>query len=109
MTKNLNRIKKAEVVAAEQAGAAFDRMLNDDRWLGFGYLGERRNQLQAGRAAEVAAADVKAMAAANEAGLTGEELFDGANSKNGRWYGDCMFGSYASPSANLYLPGQPQR
>ena len=74
-------------------------------WLGFGYLGERRNAAEEGK--DVSAADAKALEAANRAGLTGAEFFEWLNSKNGRWYADCMFGAYGQ-HADEYLPGQPQ-
>ena len=83
-----------------------DRMTGDDRWLGFGYLGERRNHLAEGR--DVSAADHRALNEANAKALTYNELFEWANSKNGRWYGDCMFGANGQ-HAEQYLPGQPQR
>ena len=86
--------------------ADFDKMATKDEWLGFGYLGERKNQREMGR--DTTEADEKAIAEANRLGLTDEELFDWANSKNGRWYGDCMFGSNGQ-HAEIYMPGQPQR
>lgn len=82
--------------------AHLDHMESDDRWEGFGYLGERRNQRLAGRGTE--AADIKALRAANAAGLDYQGLFAWANSKDGRWYGDCMFGANER-HAEKYLPG----
>lgn len=92
--------------------ADFDRMTRNDAWLGFGYLGERRNYAE-GHADEVgravlATADNEALEVANNLGLTEEELFYWANPKNGRWFGDCMFGN-GGRHMDRYLPGQPQR
>ena len=70
-------------------------------WLGFGYLGERRNRLtttdpemgtKATRVAMVKAADRALLKIVNEKGWTADELFAWLNSKNGRWYGDAFFG-----------------
>jgi hypothetical protein len=90
--------------------ADLEKMTTDDRWLGFGYLGERRNELDpegrhtAERAAElVAKADAMALTQANLYGLTYEEVFTWANSKRGRWYGDCWFGANGQ-HAERYLP-----
>lgn len=85
--------------------ADFDKMTTNEKWLGFGYLGERRNALESGR--DTTAADESAIAEANRLGLTVEELFEWANSKNGRWYGDCWFGANGQ-HAETYAPGQPQ-
>lgn len=86
----------------------FNQMAEDDRWLGFGYLGERANFLEGNGDVEVVTdADEKAIAEANVMGLDEDELFEWANSKNGRWYGDCMFGGNGR-DAERYLPGQPQ-
>lgn len=80
----------------------FNLMYLNEEWLGFGYLGERRNQTDDRL---VRTADVKAIDEANRLGLTHAELFDWANSKNGRWYGDCMFGNNGR-HADDYLPGK---
>lgn len=84
-----------------RTSADFDKMQSNDEWEGFGYLGERRNQKAEGRSTE--AADAKALAEADRLGLTDAELFEWANSKKGRWYGDCVFGSNGS-HAEKYLP-----
>jgi hypothetical protein len=68
-----------------------------DGWLGFGYLGERRFAIAAVRSGErefvnVTAADELVLRIANEQGWTPEQLFDWANSKLGRWYGDVTLG-----------------
>jgi hypothetical protein len=94
--------------------ADLEAMYRNDEWLGFGYLGERRNELTS-RDAEsparpdlVAIADNMAIAEANRLGLTPAEFFDWANSKLGRWYGDCMFGGNEQ-HAESYLPGADYR
>ena len=81
--------------------ADLDNMYRNDEWEGFGYLGERRNQVAEGRSVEEA--DARVLADANVHGLTAEELFTWANSKNGRWFGDCMFGANGQ-HADRYLP-----
>lgn len=86
-----------------RTSADFDKMMNDDRWEGFGYLGERRNAMANGK--PVAAADAKVLEDASAQGLTYEDLFAWANSKAGRWYGDCMFGANGT-HAQKYLPGR---
>jgi hypothetical protein len=69
-----------------------DRAANDDRYLGWGYLGERSRQDDA---TLVAAADQRVIDLANERGWDYEDLFAWANSKLGRWFGDGVFGSAA--------------
>lgn len=91
--------------------ADLDQMANDDRWLGYGYLGERRNRreyaateltgymqdLELERAARM---DADVVEEANTEGLSYDELFTWANSKAGRWFSDC----YGSRHAARYLP-----
>lgn len=72
----------------------------NEEWEGFGYLGERRDR----DAGLVAAADEKALAAANAAGMDEARFFIWLNSKLGRWFGDCMFGA-AGQHADRYAPG----
>lgn len=73
---------------------AIQRLLTDDRWLGFGYLGERRSALDdsdpecPARPQAVADADAWILARANRDGWTYDELFEWANSKYGRWFGE---------------------
>lgn len=86
--------------------ADFDRMTTDERWGGYGYLGERGIQQREGR--DTTEADARALAAANAEGMTYEALLEWADSKLGRWYGDCMFGSHGQ-HAELYLPGEAAR
>ncbi len=80
----------------------------NDEWEGFGYLGERRNQLAEGDGLAVDKADAFALAAANKAGLDAAAFFEWMNSKNGRWFGDCMFGNDGR-HAERYAPGAPIR
>jgi len=82
----------------------FDSFTRRDDWLGFGYLGSRRNELAMGRAALVAEADEIVLNRLRERGLTQEELFEWSNSKRGRWFGDCYFGSHTHHHATDYLP-----
>lgn len=90
-----------------------EAMYTDERWLGFGYLGERRTALSMGEDPEgltkeaaadlVAKADAMVLAHANRYSFTAEELFTWANSKDGRWYADCWFGNNGQHAFN-YLP-----
>jgi len=77
----------------------FDDLTKDERWLGFGYLGERRHQNHQPQTE----ADLLALETAIGRGLTYGQMFTWANSKYGRWYGDCMFGCNGQ-HANEYLP-----
>ena len=70
----------------------------NDAWLGFGYLGERRNAIAAVQSGEwesanVTAADELALRIANEKHWTASRLFTWLNSKDGRWFGDMTLGS----------------
>jgi hypothetical protein len=95
---------ETETSMTENTAGIFEQMMTDDRWLGFGYLGERRNQLAIGHADAVAAADAVVIATANRKQLSDEQLFEWANSKNGRWFADCYFGSHTHHTDNQYLP-----
>jgi hypothetical protein len=87
-----------------------DQMASDDRWLGYGYLGARRNALDTSDPeavvdpALVVEADRRVVESANEQHMTYEQLFRWANNKTGRWYGDTMFGGYPE-QAHRHLPG----
>lgn len=70
----------------------FDQMTESDEWLGFGYLGERSHAIENGQTDEVAAADAFLLAL----NLTDKQLFTWANSKDGRWFGDAVFGGSGS-------------
>ncbi|MGQ3384499.1 hypothetical protein [Glutamicibacter sp. TV12E] len=93
--------------------ADLDQMTTREDWLGFGYLGERRNmQLddetenftpEEARAL-VAKADTMVLDRANELEMTADQLFDQwANQRVGRWYADCWFGADGK-HAEGYLP-----
>jgi hypothetical protein len=80
---------------------AFDRMTQDPRWNGHGYLGARANHLdttdsealpQYVREAEVRELDCRLIRLAVERGWTWEDLFAWADSRNGRWMADAIFG-----------------
>jgi hypothetical protein len=79
--------------------ADLDRAANDDRWLGFGYLGERVNVRTStdpeapANPVLVEATDQRVIDHANAQGWTYEDLFSWANSTSGRHFGDAMFGS----------------
>lgn len=70
----------------------------NDAWLGFGYLGGRRNAIDAVRSGEwesarVTEADTMVLSVANAKGWDRARLFDWLNSKDGRWYADMTLGS----------------
>ena len=92
--------------------ADLNAMENNPEWLGFGYLGTRRDaadntdpEVPATDPIVIAEADMKALDDANAHGLTADQLFDWANSKYGRWYGDCMFHNDGR-HAEQYLPSR---
>lgn len=76
------------------ATATFDRFTRNDEWAGWGYLGERAHALEAGESALVAQADAAVVAIFAEAGLGEDAMFEWANSKAGRWFGDTAFGGF---------------
>lgn len=87
------------VNVATDPAALFARFADRDDFAGFGYIGARRNQLD-GSDAEcparpdlVAAVDAWIVARAQLAGWTEEQLFDWANSRDGRFFADVVFGS----------------
>lgn len=105
MTSTANRL------AAVLTTADLDRMESDDRWLGFGYLGERRNRREyattelAGYMQDLELDRLRRMDAdvleeANLEGLSYDDLLVWANSKHGRWFADC----YGARHAARYLP-----
>lgn len=75
----------------------FNEMMKDERWLGFGYLGERAHALDGtdpGSPAQpelVARIDELILDATRD--WTYDELFRWANSKDGRHFGDATFGA----------------
>jgi hypothetical protein len=72
--------------------------LEDERWLGWGYLGERS------RTDDTAAADALVLRFAAERGWDAEDLFHWANSKDGRWFGDWAFGGFDLNDQPVWLP-----
>lgn len=78
--------------------ATFDAMTAREDWLGFGYLGARRNALDTSdpeitptTPAELAKVDAWLLRVMHA--WTADEIFAWANSKYGRWFGDEVFGS----------------
>jgi hypothetical protein len=70
----------------------------NESWLGFGYLGDRRNAAEAVRSGEweyanITLADDAALKEANRKHWSAARFFDWLNSKNGRWYADATIGS----------------
>ena len=90
---------------ATTAGHLFDRFANDDRFLGFGYIGERRNFLDAD-AERVAEADETILEHVRDMGWTADELFAWGNSKDGRWFSDMALGCNDLRGAMRYLRKQ---
>lgn len=86
--------------AAALTTADLDTMTRDDRWEGFGYLGER-HRAPADVAARFAAADALILGAADAHGWTYDDLFTWANSKNGRWFGDEVRGTNRELTTDL--------
>lgn len=72
--------------------ADLDRAARDDRWLGFGYLGERQRRRE-DIAARVAEVDAALIDWANLVAWTYEDLLRWANSAMGRHFGDVTLGS----------------
>ena len=80
----------------------FESFTRNDEWLGYGYLGERENALVSVRTGEAGPMLADRLELADEAVLqatadwSDEELFAWANSKDGRWFADCVLGSAGS-------------
>lgn len=89
----------------ETISHVFDSMTNDERWLGFGYLGGRRSALDGSdpecpaRPDLVADADRQILDYAVAHNWDREQLFEWANSKDGRWFADCAFGGSPAMAA----------
>jgi hypothetical protein len=65
-----------------------------DAFEGFGYLGERGTAMRTAAGRERAAlVDAAVLVRANELGWTTDQLFAWANSRDGRWFGDAVFGA----------------
>ena len=85
---------------APRTASIFDTFAQRDEFLGFGYIGERRNAIESGR--DVTAADALALEMGAE--LTDEALFAWGNSRYGRWFADCALGSDDLEMARRYGP-----
>ncbi len=85
---------------------SFEDMTTDERWLGWGYLGERKRFLDetdpdtlagsmtpADRVAYIAKLDAQVLTYAAGQRWSAEKLFRWANSRTGRHFADWMFGS----------------
>lgn len=110
----------AEAPAAAPAPlteADLDAMSEREEFLGFGYLGHRINAREAIASGELhpdlarvhadllARSDRMLLDHVNRRGLDADRVFRWANSKNGRWYGDCTIGSADfTVHAPKYLP-----
>jgi len=71
------------------ATAIFDAMTDNPEWGGYGYLGERRvGRTSAHTPEAIAAMDEATYQIAEAQGLTDAELFEWANSRDGRWWAD---------------------
>jgi len=77
-----------------------ERGYDDDRWGGWGYLGERQRSMVTARGRKQAEhADARVLLYANEQGWTPEDLFQWTNSTYGRHFGDAFFGWDREPTA----------
>lgn len=109
MTQRLSNADPERLTTAD-----IDRMTEDDRWLGFGYLGERQFALHStdpeapAQPERVATIDAWLIARANRLGLDYDDLFAWANSKDGRWFADAVFGGNTIEQAKRWglAPGQ---
>lgn len=87
-------------------------MHNADNWLGYGYLGERHNYLAreeelaiiTPEAADAFLAEVDQVVLddANAHGYSYDDLFEWANSKNGRWFADVVLGGAGTLEDRLH-------
>ena len=90
--------------------ADLDAFEQHDEWLGFGYIGARKNAIEAimseesGFTAEaLAVADEMVLFHANRLGWTRDQFFEWANSRAGRWAGDILIGSTIDASTDGLL------
>jgi len=91
--------------------ADLDAGLQRDDYLGFGYLGERRNFFSTygmSVVPQIEAADTLVLFLANAHGYDAERLFEWANSKSGRWAGEILMTGQAPTFANP-LPREAKR
>lgn len=70
----------------------WDALAEDDRWLGWGYLGGRQHE------DGDAVAEADRLLVEHMADWTDDERFAWANSKLGRWTADTIFGRYRTTS-----------
>jgi hypothetical protein len=77
-----------------------ERFAQVDAFLGFGYIGGRRHLSEANQHG----ADRMLLQRASVLEMTETELFDWANSKDGRWYADCWADGNQHGHAAKYLP-----
>lgn len=79
-----------------RTASIFDRFAERDAWLGFGYIGGRRNALDSSDPESPAqpelVAAIDALVLEHAASWTDEELFVWANSTSGRHFADAVFG-----------------
>lgn len=72
----------------------------NDEWLGFGYLGERSHRTRS----EQDRGDAFLLRYAAERRWTRDELFTFANSRDGRWFGDLVFGGWDDAEVERQAP-----
>ena len=90
----------------------FDRMAQDDRFLGWGYLGDRGRFLEDTDPEStigldpIIEADDAILEVTRDMGWTYDDLFTWANSKDGRWFADMAFGCRDLQGAMRYLRKQ---
>lgn len=87
--------------------ADLDAFEQHDEWLGYGYIGARKNAIEAAMSEEpgftaerIAVADEMVLFHANRLGWSRERFFEWANSKAGRWTGDVLLGSNLDASTD---------
>lgn len=88
-----------------------EKATRDDDWQGYGYLGERNIRLTSTDSerpadpAQVAEVDAMVLAYANEHGWDYPALFAWADSKNGSWFADTVFGGRGPLADAVRLSG----
>lgn len=90
---------------ATLTSADIDRCAQDDRYQGWGYLADRRQQFR--HVAE--AADQVVLAEAARQGWSAETLFHWTNSVQGRWFADLAFGNPFWTTDSLTAAAHEQR
>lgn len=105
-------LHQGQSLGGETATRIFDRMTQDDRFLGWGYLGDRGRFLRdpdPGSAITldlIVEADEAILEVVRDMGWTYDDLFAWANSKDGRWFADMAFGAGDLQGAMRYLRKQ---